>query len=207
MTATDPTRAGAPAETKRGRVRRLLLDPLGFRFPRGTDPEEAKARLNRIADDLAYLDDRELGVLRECLQSKGEGSAKCFWPDFGTFRGFAEALRPRPLEELPEMRSWFGSVEGPRARQAGTLVETWLFIEAKKRPPYLPADRDAIARKAAEHQRRLRITADRKARGVFDPARFPQDRDDAAFEEWHRARRAYLDEVVTILSEQKDPRP
>lgn len=203
MTGAHHPEDGARAESNRDRVRRLLLDPLGFRFRKDQDPEEGRKLLDRIADDLAYLDDRELGVLRAILESKGEGAARCFWPAFATFRGFAEAVRPRPLDQVPELRSWFGSVEGPRARAAGTLVETWQFIEAKKRPPVMPGDAEAIARAAAENARRLTIVTERKARGVFDPAARIDDRDLDQFERWYRAKRAYLDEVLTIIQEQK----
>ena len=130
-------------ETKRGRVRRLLIAPLeerGFRFPKGMDPKAGRDTLDAICDDLAYMRDHALGALCESMRTKGEGASKCFWPSRATFIGYAEDYQSRPLEELPAMSSWFRSVAGPKARAAGTMVPTLLFIEEKKRPPRTPED-------------------------------------------------------------------
>lgn len=203
MTASDQPIIDAPVETNRDRVRRLLLAPLGFRFKAGTDADEGRKTLDRIADDVAYLDDGELAALRGVVQTKGEGTSKVFWPSVATFRGWAEAVRPRPLAELPALVSWFGSVEGPRARENGTLVALWGWFEAKKVPPYKPEMRAAVAQRAAEYDRRLTIIADRRARGVFNPASNARDADDHAFGRWYAERAEFVDEVLTIIQEQK----
>ncbi|WP_347311379.1 hypothetical protein [Defluviimonas sp. SAOS-178_SWC] len=156
----------AHAETNRGRIRRILLDPLGFRFPKKVEPEEAQRRLDRIADDLGYLADASLKALEEMLRSKGQGSDRNFWPDHATFIGFAEVIQPRPLDELPALRSWFGSVEGPRAIAEGTLVETYGWIARRKVPPYTPQARALVLEEAAQNARRLSIIAERKAAGL-----------------------------------------
>ena len=158
------------AETKRDRVRRLLLDPLGFRFPKAVEQDEARKRLDRIADDLGYLSDQALRTLTEMLRSKGEGSSRNFWPDHATFVGFAEIVQPRPLEEHPALLSWFGSVEGPRAIEAGSLVETFEWIARRKVPPYAPQARKMVAEMAAQNARRLTIVRERRAAGLtIDP--------------------------------------
>lgn len=197
----------SPHENNRARVRRLLFDPLGFRFDRtsreGKDPEQAKRALDRIADDLAHLTDRELRHMVEMLQAKGEGSKRCFWPGFATFRGHAEAIHPRPIQSLPEMRSWFGSVEGPKARADGTLVETYDFMLKHKRPPYLPKDREQIAAQSEEAARRLRVIERHKRQGTFTPDTSAIDRKEAEWESRYIARRAYVDELVTIIAEEK----
>ena len=157
-------------ETKRDRVRRLLIGPLGFRFPKGHDADKARRFLDEIADELAYMADDRLRALRECLQTKGEGASRCFWPCRATSLGYAEAFQPRPIEELPAMASWLGSVEGPRARGAGTLLPTFLFIEQFKRPPVKgEADLRAVRVHGmgwAELSDRLRVAAVRRRRGV-----------------------------------------
>ena len=193
------------SESNRARVRSRLFDRLGFRFERSSrqakDPAAAKRYLDRIADDLSHLTDRELDFMVEMMCAKGEGSKKCFWPSFASFRGHAEAIHPRPIEGLPEMRSWFGSVEGPKARKDGTLVETYDFMLKHKRPPCLPKDREAIAAAASEAQRRLRVIERRKADRVFVPDKSAVDEDHAAFEAYYRMRCREVDQLVTRIAE------
>lgn len=172
-------------ETKRGRVRRLLIDPLaggyggmGFRFPKGTDEKKQRSYLDWMADWLGYLGDEELVVLRACLSAHGDGAKRCFWPPRATVVFFAQAARPRPIETWPECASWFASVEGPKARDAGTLVATMLFIERNIRPPYTPKDRREVTKEAADLQRRHDAARERVARDrAFS--------DDAQFLAWH----------------------
>lgn len=177
-------------ETKRARVRRILLDPLGFRFRKGVDGDEAKRALNRIADDLAYMADDRLAALRDMLATKGQGSDRNFWPDHATFIAFAEVVEPRPIEELPALLSWFGSVEGPAALAAGVLVETWQFIGRRKKPPVTPQERTMVAEAAAMNARRLTIIAERREAGwtISD-----EDRD---WERRYLACRAHCEGIV-----------
>ncbi|WP_323764582.1 hypothetical protein [Marinovum sp.] len=160
-------------ETKRGRVRRLLIEPLasgyggmGFRFPKGTDEKKQRSYLDWLADWLGYLSDEELERLRACLSAHGDGAKRCFWPARATVVFFAQAARPRPIETWPECASWFASIEGAKAREEGTLVATMLFIERNIRPPYTPKDRREVAARTAELQRAYteaqeRVTRDR----------------------------------------------
>lgn len=177
-------------ETKRARVRRILLEPLGFRFRKGVDGDEAKRALNRIADDLAYMADDRLAALRDMLATKGQGSDRNFWPDHATFIAFAEVVEPRPIEELPALLSWFGSVEGPAALAAGVLVETWQFIGRRKKPPVTPQERTMVAEAAAMNARRLTIIAERREAGwtISD-----EDRD---WERRYLACRAHCEAIV-----------
>lgn len=176
---------GETAETKRDRVRRLVFAPVGFRHPKRVGPEEGRAFLDSLADDLAYMDDGQLAALAEALRGKGEGSARDWWPSRAAVLGIAEWIAPRPLELAPALMRWFGSVEGPRAIADGTLVETWAYFERHKAPPVTPAARAQVAQRAAEAARRLVVIADRRARGVaVDP-------EDAAWERWYLDRRAF----------------
>lgn len=159
-------------ETKRGRVRRLLIDPLasgyggmGFRFPKGTDEKKQRSYLDWMADWLGYLGDEELRLLRACLSAHGEGAQRCFWPQRATVVFYAQAARPRPIETWPECASWFASIEGPKAQAEGTLVATMLFIESNIRPPYTPKDRREVAGSAADLLRRYTEARERVARG------------------------------------------
>lgn len=167
------------AETKRDRVRRLLLDPLGFRHARGTDEAVGRRFLDRLADELSYMADDRLSALREMMRSHGQGSARNQWPDHASFIGFAEVVQPRPLEELPALLRWFGSVEGPRAVADGQLVETWEYIRKKKVPPVTPQARLVVAEAAKINARRLMIIEERIDQGRTIPA------DDDQWRRWY----------------------
>lgn len=197
---------GLGAQSNRDRVRGLLFEPLGFRFPRAVDADAAKKALNRIADDLSYLTDASLAALREMLRTKGEGSSRNFWPDHATFIGFAEVIQRRPIEDLPALSSWFGSIEGPRAALQGILVETFLFIADRKMPPVTDGARRQVATKAAENSRRLLIITERRAAGLTIEA------GELEFERWYndqlvrcealmrseRAKRGHADGEVVV---------
>lgn len=188
---TDEAPGGEAApETKRDRVRRLLLDPLGFRWPKGTDEAEGRRTLDGIADELAYMTDASLEALRGILAPKGEGSSRCFWPARATFVGFAEVVQPRPVGEIPALVRWFRSVEGPRAVAEGTLVETWSWFEKHKAPPVNDRQRAMVAERAAENRRRLTILAERRAAGLsVDPG-------ELSFERWYRTLERSCTEIV-----------
>jgi hypothetical protein len=165
-------------ETRRGRVRTALMR-LGFRFPKGTTDEDAKRRLDRICDDLAYLSDESLRRLVGALRTKGEGSAKCFWPCRATFVGFAEVVQPRALEEAEGVASWFASRAGQEALEADRLVAEFRFWERYKRPPRSRGDLLALSQEADD----IRSQRDR-ARANRAAGRAPV-LDDAAFLRWY----------------------
>lgn len=188
---------GAPqpeqAESKRDRVRRLLLEPLaadGFRHRRGDDPDKARDQLDRVADALAYMSDDQLAVLRVALATKGEGAAHCFWPSYATIVGLAEAFAPRPVEELPELVRWFRSAAGSAALTGDRLVAEYLFFRKRKRPPLRPAEQAMIAERAAGWRRRLVLIAEREGRGLAP------DADDLAFRDWYRGLEARVAALV-----------
>ena len=160
-------------ETKRGRVRRLLIEPmraLGFRRPGKWRAAAWEQELVKIADDLAYLSNQNLDVLFGMLRSKGQGAARNEWPARATILGLAQVVQPRPVEEMPNLVSWFRSAAGPRAEAAGELVEEFRFFEARHRPPLNDGERRVISERAFENRRRLQIIAERSAPTVEDRA-------------------------------------
>jgi hypothetical protein len=162
---SEPDRAER-GETNRDRVRRILFVPMGFRLPRGADAEEHRRQLDHLADDFSYMSDANLDALMHMLKSKGQGSARNHWPDLATMRAYAELVQPRPIAEMPALRRWFGSVEGPRAREAGTLVEMFQYFERHKAPPVTPGARAIVADRAAENARRLQVIRERRDAGL-----------------------------------------
>jgi len=160
-------------ESRRDRVRRLLIGPLerdGFRKPAKVKADAHAETLVRMADELGYMTDAGLATLRRALEPRGGGKRRDEWPPLATVRGYAELIEPRPLEEVPELLRWFRSVEGPRAVEAGTLVETWDYWRRRKRPPVEPGARRQVAEAADENRRRLRMVAERERDGRADDA-------------------------------------
>ena len=184
---------GDTVETKRDRVRRLLLNPLkadGFRFAKGVKAEEAQTRRDRMADDLAYLNDDGLIALRISLRTKGEGSARCFWPMPATVLGLAESFQRRPLDELPQLLRWFASAAGGAALLGDRLVAEYWFWTMHKRPPVKPMDKKIVADKAADWRRRVELAEDRIQRGRTIPD------DDVQWLEWYRGKVTYVEGLV-----------
>lgn len=159
---TDP----GQAESNRARVRRIVYDPLGFRFPRAVDADLGARRLDTLADQLSYLTDDSLGALREMLRHQGLGSARCHWPERATVIALAEIVQPRPIWDIPELRRWFASVEGPQALLRRELVETWEYFSQRKRPPVDAGARAKVREAAEAARRRLAIIGEREAAGL-----------------------------------------
>ena len=155
-------------ETKRDRVRRLLITPLsddGFRFKRGSDESKCSRDLDRIADSLSHMSDLELERMRACLITKGEGAARNFWPSVATVLAFAEFVHPRPLEAVPELLSWFRSRAGEAALKDGRLVAEYLFWEQKKRPPMSAMDKKRVADDGIEYEHKATLLREKQAAG------------------------------------------
>lgn len=157
------------SETKRDRVRRLLLTPLeeiGFRWKRGTDPDKAQNRLDRLADELAYLSDRDLVRLFECMRTKGQGATRNFWPDHATFIAFAQDAEGRPLSEMPGLASWFGSRAGRDALEGDRLVAEFRFWRKHHCPPVKDHHHRVVETEASEIRDRVMRIRDKLRREV-----------------------------------------
>jgi len=185
---------GEDTESKRGRVRRLVLDPLsgeGFRFRHRTSEDKQAAELARLADALVYMSDGGLRVLRISLATKGEGSQRHFWPSFATVVGFAEAFEKRPLGELPQLLSWFASAAGREALKGQRLVVEYQFWVARKRPPISDQDKRNVLAHARDMEERVMRAQDYVDRGIEPP--FGEG-------EWlagYRRTRAYVEGLVS----------
>ncbi|MCA1336869.1 hypothetical protein [Pseudooceanicola marinus] len=180
-------------ETKRDRVRRLLLGPLegiGFRFPKAVDADEGRKRLDRLADELGYMSDANLRRLFEAMRSKGEGRARDFWPSHAAFVALAQVAQPRPLEEMPGLASWFGSAAGRAALAEGRLVEEYRWWLSKHRPPLNPQERRIIADRAGAAQSKVARLRERIS------LRLPVD---AADREWLHAYEAHQDAARELV--------
>lgn len=144
-------------ESKRSRVKRLLITPLqeeGMKPKRGVDAQTHRAFIDRLCDEVAYLPDVGLIALRRWAEVNGGGSARNIWPEFVSFAAMAQTHTARPIEELPEVASWFISRAGEAAMQRpGMLVAELRFIEHKRRPAFRGdrgvQERRAIAEKAS----------------------------------------------------------
>lgn len=179
-------------ESNRNRVRRLLFDPLGFRWPKKMTEADGRSRLDAIADELAYMRDDALEALARMLRPHGQGSDRSFWPERATFISYAHICQPLPLEADPKLLSWFASVEGQRMVQDGTLVETWRYFEERRVPPATPQARALVLSRAQEAQRRVQIVGEKVAAGYVVSA------EDRAFAEHYRAHTARLTDLLEV---------
>lgn len=164
------------------------LEEEGFRKSAKVKADAHKAALTKLADELGYMSDDNLRVLRALLRTKGQGPTRDIWPSVATIVGYAEGLEPRPLEEMPGLVRWFRSVEGPKALRAGTLVETWQFFHRRKRPP-LNAER-LLREEAEENSRRLELYRERVRAGI------PVTEEEARWVEWYERQLAYCEGLV-----------
>lgn len=158
------------AESKRGRVRRLLTDrlnDLGFRRHGNVRVADHELTLIKIIDALTYMSDQSLNVLFDMLKSKGQGRDRDVWPSRATFLGYAELVEPQAIEALPSLIRWFRSVEGPKALRDGTLVETWMYFKTHKKPPV--SARLQIADNAKNNARKLELYREKIQGGRASP--------------------------------------
>lgn len=180
-------------ETKRGRVRRLLIAPLqgdGMRMPARTAEADERAYLDRLADELSYLSDAALDAVRVWMARHGEGSQRCFWPRMVSVLSVADAYQPRPVEEFPALVSWLSSVAGEAAWREGRLVAEFEFLMRKKRPPINDQDRKQIHDYAVASERRAELVRDRVARGLSPLY------DDGQWLDWYQATHARAKAIV-----------
>lgn len=171
-------------QSKRGRVRELVIDPLvadGMRFERGVTAEDQAAKLVRMADDLAYLDERDLRAIKAMIRTNATGKARDVWPSRQTYMNLAHAVKPRPLEEMPHVMSWFASAAGDAAIINGTEVEEFEFCQRRVRPPIYDTDMRLIKDKAHDAGRRLQIISERERAG------WSVDPQELRWREWYLA--------------------
>lgn len=154
---------------RRTRVRRLFIDPLvqdGLVRAKAVTVEAHQAFFDKLADRLGYLDDAMLVTLAEVVLRMAEGPGHNVWPAFATIWGHAIRLRRPPDDEQHIMTSWLVSVEGPIAREAGCLVELYVWLRRHGCPPSDWA-KVKIREEAAENAReRRRIARDIEAGGA-----------------------------------------
>ena len=139
MTAdTTPTDTEAETLAKRERVRRFLIEPLerdGMVRGRRVKASEHEAFLAKLADRLGYMTPDTLERMRQVCMAHALGEARNVWPGWVTIRNFAYRLQTPPDPENPIKQSWLHSRLGPQLRERGELVETYLFLDEKGRPP------------------------------------------------------------------------
>ncbi|QFS83999.1 hypothetical protein [Roseivivax sp. THAF197b] len=179
-------------ETKRGRVRRCLIEPLieaGFRKLGNVKADRHEAFLVKLADHLGYMEEDQLAVLKSMLVYRGQGPSKDAWPSMAHIMSLAETVAPRPVEEHPTIVSWFRSARGAQAKAEGTLVAEFLFLEKRKRPPLSDGDWRAVRERAAEWTRQVVLIEERQARGAAAP-------DDGQWLAWYRAIEARAETLV-----------
>ncbi len=177
------------SETKRDYVRRLLFAPLDDAgiAPNPKLTERAKHKdcdasidtlhrefLDKLADNLGHQSPEALTTLSETILYNTIGDGKSTrglrlprrgcWPSRIEVLDWANRIEPFPIDRIPGLKGWFGSIEGPKALNADCAVETYKWILKHKRPPYRDADRLAITEAAAQRRREIEVMRDRLKR-------------------------------------------
>lgn len=142
--------------SRRAKVRRCFIDPLtrdGLVAAKGVTVDDHRAFLDKLADRLGYLEEALLVTLAELTLGWAEGPARNRWPAFATIWNAATRLRQPPDNERHIMTTWLASIEGPRAREAGHLVELHSWLRKHGCPPSPYAMAKEILPEAAENAR------------------------------------------------------
>ena len=105
-------------ETKRDRVRRILITPLvqaGMRRQTKMKAADCEAMLVRLADKLAHMSDANLRALVALFTRHARGPERNQWPDEVSMVSWAWAMQPPPPRANPYVVSVLQSAAGRRA--------------------------------------------------------------------------------------------
>lgn len=155
-------------ETKRDRVRRLLINPLtatGMRKQSRMKEPEFAEMLIRLADKLSYLPDLTLEGLVAWCTKNARGKERNQWPDEVAIVSQAMSLQPPPARSCPYVVSVLRSKAGDRAAEMGYLTE--LYMAARNYgPPFSKLNLQRIAREAQANLAELEKVQSSVTRGV-----------------------------------------
>lgn len=144
-------------ETKRDRVRRLLIRPLlraGMRKQtRMKEPDYAEM-LVRLSDKLAHMSDQNIAGLSQWITRWAGGKDRNQWPDEVAIISKAYELQAPPPRDCPYVVSVMRSRAGQRAKDLGYHVE--LFMAAIRfGPPFGKLNLDRLAAEAETNRREV----------------------------------------------------
>lgn len=144
-------------------VRSYFIEPLnddGLIRDRRTKASDHDVFLKKLETKLGYMSRDNLDRLREVVLNSAMGPSLNVWPKFATVWNYAKILQSPPDDHNPIMNSWLHSIEGPKLRDNGTLVETYLFLRKHGRPPH-GYERIKIADAARENARKRVMVIER----------------------------------------------
>ena len=155
-------------ETKRDRVRRILITPLvqaGMRRQTKMKAPDCEAMLVRLADKLAHMSDANLRGLVALFTRHARGPERNQWPDEVSMVSWALAIQPPPPRANPYVVSVLQSEAGRRAEAGGYLTE--LYIHATRfGPPYKASSVALVLKEAEKNRRELEQVRAAVARGT-----------------------------------------
>lgn len=121
--------------------------------------------IRRLVEYLAYLSPASIETLADQVLDLASGPKRNQWPTELCIRQMADALERRPFAEMPIVKSWLASVEGPQAERGGYLVE--LFRHLRRNPrPITSYDLQMIRTQAAENRRTQVLIDERRRHGI-----------------------------------------
>lgn len=145
-------------ESKRDRVRRILVNPLvdaGMRRQPRMKADAHQAFLTRLTDKLSYLSDLHLRGLAERIAKSAKGPDRNQWPDEVTIVNWAHFLALPPPKKCPFTVSVLRSRAGVRARQLGYHAELLIALR-EGGPPFSKYDTRWMPDAARENREEVR---------------------------------------------------
>lgn len=155
-------------ETKRDRVRRLLIHPLlraGMRKQTRMKEPDYADMLVRLSDKLAHLSDQNIAGLKQWITRWAAGKDRNRWPDEVAIVSKALELQAPPPRDCPYVVSVMRSRAGHRAKDLGYHVE--LFMAALRfGPPFGKLNLDRLKAEAEGNRREVARVRDMIADGT-----------------------------------------
>jgi len=144
-------------ETKRDRVRRLLINPLeatGMRKQARMKEADHAEMLVRLADRIAYLPDLHLKGLVVWCTRNAKGKEGNQWPDEVSIIRQAMFLQSPPPRSCSYVVSVLRSQAGRNARVMGYLTELYMAA-SKYGPPFSKLSLERLADQARENTKEV----------------------------------------------------
>lgn len=158
----------ASAETKRDRVRRILIDPLlqaGMKKQTRMKQPEYEAFQIKLCDRLSHMSDKNLLGMVSFITRHAKGGERNQWPDEVSIVSCALSIQPPPPRSCPYVVSVLKSEAGQRAKTLGYHVELFMFVR-KFGPPFSKVNRKKLADEAQENRKEMSRVVNAIERGT-----------------------------------------
>lgn len=155
-------------ESKRDRVRRILINPLlraGMRKQNKMKADQYSEMLTRLADKLSYLDELHLRGLEPKIIRHAKGKERNEWPAEVSIISWAYEVQSPPPRKCAYVVSVLKSKAGARALEYGYLPELLMALRTFG-PPFSKLDLQQLAQTARANRQDLKRVREMIERGT-----------------------------------------